>query len=274
MMGRRYIEVIRAKAIDAESAQAKRLELNQGDADLNNVVRVRGLPWEATTEATLAFFQEIGAVVEGGVHLVKRFGRPQGEALIEFENEYEAGKALAKNKSTFPGGRWLEIMSAAKGELYVYLQQQKPSPSGAGAAAFTSPSAAEGAAASGVKWVDPLEKMGGCEEGGPRVVKIEGLPLTITKAEIVAHFYGSSVFLFNTVDHLQDAGVTKLFSTGKLYYFSDHHRTQSISLSRLNSFIYGGFCGRPLAGIGFRQLVSGARFLRQILGRCLHVSGR
>jgi len=203
MMGRRYIEVIRAKAVDAEGAQAKRIELNQGDADVTSVVRVRGLPWEATPEATLAFFQDIGAVVEGGVHLVMKFGRFQGEALIQFENEYEAGKALAKDKSTFPGGRWLEIMSAAKGELYVYLQQQQPLPNGAGAAAFASSSATDGGATSGVKWVDPLEKMGGCEEGGPRVVKIQGLPLTVTKAEIVAHFYGN-YFLFGSYCFIHD----------------------------------------------------------------------
>jgi RNA recognition motif-containing protein len=185
-LGKRYIEVLRANPAEAQAAVAKRLELNQSDADAATVVRVRGLPWQATTQGVVRFFEGSGAKV-AGVHLVVRQARPSGEALVEFESDADAAAALAKDRHTFEGGRWLEVMPAAKGELYVYQQQQQQPPPGPAAAA----SAVAGSAATGgVQWVDPLESMGGCGEGGPRVVKVKGVPVAATKPEIVAHFYG------------------------------------------------------------------------------------
>ena len=179
MLGKRYIEVLRAAAGAAEAAVAQRTAAGQTDADRATVCRVRGLPWQATREGVLAFFDGTAEVTH--VHFVLKQARPSGEALIEFASEADATAALTKDKAIFEGGRWLEIMAAAKGEVYAYQATQQPTAAAAPLAGLA-------------KWVDPLERLGGCGEGGPRVVAVKGLPVAATKPEIVAHFHGAQLF--------------------------------------------------------------------------------
>ncbi len=80
------------------------------DADEGGfVVRVRGLPWSATTDEILAFFDD-SSIKDGvdGIHMtMTREGRPSGEAYIEMEGADDVEKALKKDRQHM-GKRYVE----------------------------------------------------------------------------------------------------------------------------------------------------------------------
>ena len=70
-----------------------------GDGPPNSLIKLRGLPFNATAEQVLAFFQglELPKGV-GGVHLVLGAnGRPNGEAFVECGSEETAVPQLVEN---------------------------------------------------------------------------------------------------------------------------------------------------------------------------------
>ncbi|XP_076439927.1 heterogeneous nuclear ribonucleoprotein F-like [Babylonia areolata] len=82
------------------------------------VVRCRGLPWTATPEDVVKFFE--GCRInrgQDGVHLtLSRDGRPSGEAFVEFASEDDVQMALKKNKDHL-GSRYIEVFRSKKGEM-------------------------------------------------------------------------------------------------------------------------------------------------------------
>ena len=70
-----------------------------GDGEDGFVIRVRGLPWSATTEEIASFFGE--CEIKGGqegIHMtMTREGRPSGEAYIEMESDEDCEKAVKKD---------------------------------------------------------------------------------------------------------------------------------------------------------------------------------
>ena len=80
-----------------------------GSGEDGFVVRVRGLPWSATTEEIASFFGE--CEIKGGqegIHMtMTREGRPSGEAYIEMESDEDCEKAVKKDRQHM-GKRYVE----------------------------------------------------------------------------------------------------------------------------------------------------------------------
>ncbi|XP_061116783.1 uncharacterized protein LOC133140679 isoform X2 [Conger conger] len=87
-------------------------------------VRVKGLPWSCTPEDLLEFFSEC-QIHDGvnGIHLtVNRDGRPNGEAVIELEQEEDVFKALEKHRE-YIGSRYVHVYEVSSSEAEDILRQ-------------------------------------------------------------------------------------------------------------------------------------------------------
>ena len=84
--------------------------------DDNLVVKVRGLPWEATEEDVYKFFYGLD-VADGGIALcLRRGGAKNGYALINFEKKQHQQLAIARNNQ-YVGIRYIEVFPASGKEF-------------------------------------------------------------------------------------------------------------------------------------------------------------
>lgn len=88
------------------------------EQDTGWVVRLRGLPFAATAEDVLAFFNglEILRGTAGVVLTWGRDGRPLGEAYVEFPSEEVQEEALKRDKEKM-GPRYVEIFKSNKADM-------------------------------------------------------------------------------------------------------------------------------------------------------------
>ncbi|XP_076808815.1 epithelial splicing regulatory protein 1-like isoform X2 [Clavelina lepadiformis] len=131
-MGNRYIEVYRAtgddflKVATGTSCEAIHFLSKEGDA----IVRMRGLPFTATSNEIIEFFGSDIPVVhsEEGVLFVKHpDGRPTGDAFVLFASEKTALAALGKHKQTL-GKRYVEIFKSTAAEVQQVLSRHMTTP--------------------------------------------------------------------------------------------------------------------------------------------------
>ncbi|XP_021303003.1 heterogeneous nuclear ribonucleoprotein H3-like isoform X1 [Sorghum bicolor] len=136
-MGRRYIEVFRCKkqeyycAIASEVNQGgyfepeyrrspppprpKKPSEDKGSMEYTEVLRLRGLPYSATTEDIIKFFQEY-ELTEENVHIGYRSdGKATGEAFVEFPTAEVAKTAMCKDKMTM-WTRYVELFPSTPEE--------------------------------------------------------------------------------------------------------------------------------------------------------------
>ncbi|CAM9643316.1 unnamed protein product, partial [Heterosigma akashiwo] len=78
-------------------------------------VKVRGLPFEASYQDLVLFFQ--GLMLMDIVFTKRADGRETGEAYVLFTNHLDTALALQRDKGTM-GHRYLEIFQARRGEYY------------------------------------------------------------------------------------------------------------------------------------------------------------
>jgi RNA recognition motif-containing protein len=114
MMGRRYIEISPL----SQAAADQTLASQPGGSSTEFVVRLRGLPYSATSREILDLLND--CQVAGGDKGI-RFsfapdGRPSGEAFVELVSEEDVSKALGHNNEHM-GKRYVEIFRATKGQL-------------------------------------------------------------------------------------------------------------------------------------------------------------
>ena len=76
-----------------------------------SVIKVRGLPWEATAMDLCKFFRDCDIVGgPNGIHFCTNDrGQPSGEAFIEMERPEDVEKALEKHKQNM-GRRSVELL--------------------------------------------------------------------------------------------------------------------------------------------------------------------
>lgn len=89
-----------------------------GDQDDGNIVKLRGLPWSATTDDIVKFFRGC-KILNGklGVHMTSsREGRPSGEAFVELEDAEDLELALQKDREHI-GNRYIEVFKVNKAEM-------------------------------------------------------------------------------------------------------------------------------------------------------------
>ena len=90
-----------------------------GNEDEGHVIKIRGLPWSATVEEILKFFDDCNILHgKAGIHMtLSREGRPSGEAFIEMCEEEDVEKACKRDRDHM-GNRYIE------GTLFFYYLLQ------------------------------------------------------------------------------------------------------------------------------------------------------
>ncbi|GJP47981.1 hypothetical protein CLOM_g7224 [Closterium sp. NIES-68] len=131
-MGRRYIEVFRAKKAEYYNAIANEVAQDGGSyqghggqggrggeggigpaARDSSIVKMRGLPFSATTKDILEFFGEY-PLADAAIHIITNsIGRLTGEAFVEFGSVEEARAALGKDRERM-GTRYIELYLSSR----------------------------------------------------------------------------------------------------------------------------------------------------------------
>ena len=84
----------------------------------DNVVRIRGLPYDATKEDVAKFFGDDFGIVEDGILLPLAIdGRASGQAYVQFTNEKDAQRALKKNRE-YMGHRYVEVFESSMEDAF------------------------------------------------------------------------------------------------------------------------------------------------------------
>lgn len=133
-IGRRYIEVFLAKKTDyykailtamtegmvtrpgIASPQLGTATAAREPADDSTVLRLRGLPFNATAEEVVAFFEDVADISTENVHLVTEGGKPMGIAYVEFTSASDAAHAAGKDRQMM-GSRYVEIFPSSPHEM-------------------------------------------------------------------------------------------------------------------------------------------------------------
>lgn len=120
-MGRRYLEVFEARYSEMEWMLQKNVnqdgsqQFSNFDPTTDDIVRMRGLPFEAGPPEICRFFEGL-EVSENGILICKDFNkRPSGEAYVQFSSGVEAEKAIEKNNANM-GHRYIEVFQSTMSE--------------------------------------------------------------------------------------------------------------------------------------------------------------
>ncbi|XP_015787646.1 heterogeneous nuclear ribonucleoprotein F isoform X2 [Tetranychus urticae] len=129
----------------------------------DKILRLRGLPWQATREDVVSFFSDcrIKKGVNGVYMTLSALGRPSGEAYVEMESEEDVSKGLEKHKKNM-GSRYIEVFTSTRKEMDWSLRKNGPTKTD----------------------IDPAL------DG---YVRLRGLPFDCTKADIHEFFRGLSI---------------------------------------------------------------------------------
>lgn len=87
-----------------------------GDPDAAGYVRLRGIPFSATREDILHFFDGLGPLPEGVVIGTTREGRLSGEAFVQFPSVAIAKEAIEQRNRATMGDRYIELFPSTAGE--------------------------------------------------------------------------------------------------------------------------------------------------------------
>ncbi|XP_018574155.1 heterogeneous nuclear ribonucleoprotein H isoform X1 [Anoplophora glabripennis] len=131
-----------------------------GDSEEGNIVKLRGLPWSATTDDIQKFFRDC-KILGGkfGVHMTSsREGRPSGEAFVEFEDAEDVEIAIQKDREHI-GNRYIEVFKVNRAEMEWVIKRSGPT-------------------------------YGSNEDG---CVRLRGLPFGCSKEEIAQFFTGLEI---------------------------------------------------------------------------------
>jgi len=117
-IGRRYVEIFASTAAEKAAACERNRATMRDDAGYRGVLRMRGLPFTATVEDILQFFNSPPTLQLNNIHLMRKSdGRSSGDAYAVFDSEEAAVEALQFDKQKL-GTRWVDLFQSNKGELY------------------------------------------------------------------------------------------------------------------------------------------------------------
>lgn len=129
-IGRRYVEVFRSKKEEYYKAIANEVFDSRGGsvprarstderkdlAEHTGVLWLRGLPFSASKEDIIEFFNDF-ELLQKSIHITATFeGRPTGEAYVEFASADDSKAAMAKDRMTI-GNRYIELFPSSPEEL-------------------------------------------------------------------------------------------------------------------------------------------------------------
>ena len=179
-----------------------------GDVRYQGVLRLRGLPYTATSADVEEFFRGYDIVGESTVFTTTSDGRPTGEAYVEFMSEEQAMSAMSRHGERI-GSRYIELFRGTRADL---VNSQKAHGAGTSHSRKASDerAAAGGATSQGGSGisgagVDANDKSNGRSSGGVEgnigsanrdgsaVLRLRGLPYTATEDEIRSFFEGFEI---------------------------------------------------------------------------------
>ncbi|CAH1137536.1 unnamed protein product [Phyllotreta striolata] len=98
-----------------------------GDTEGGYIAKLRGLPWSATPEDVMNFFNKCHILGgKSGIHMTfSREGRPSGEAFVEFECTRDLEIALEKDRDHM-GNRYIEVFKVNKAEMEWVVKRSGP----------------------------------------------------------------------------------------------------------------------------------------------------
>ncbi|XP_026321151.1 RNA-binding protein fusilli [Hyposmocoma kahamanoa] len=150
-IGPRYIEVYRASGEDflsvAGGATCEAAAFLSRGAQV--IVRMRGLPYDATAQQVLEFFstgEDPVQVLDGaeGVLFVRRAdGRATGDAFVLFAKEDDAPKALSRHRNLI-GARYIELFRSTTAEVQQVLNRSLETRTSAASTPSTATAPSEG----------------------------------------------------------------------------------------------------------------------------------
>lgn len=150
-IGPRYIEVYRASGEDflsvAGGATCEAAAFLTRGAQV--IVRMRGLPYDATPQQVLEFFStgdDPVQVLDGadGVLFVRRSdGRATGDAFVLFAKEDDAPKALSRHRKLI-GSRYIELFRSTTAEVQQVLNRSLETRSSTASTPTAAPAPSEG----------------------------------------------------------------------------------------------------------------------------------
>eukprot|EP00210_Caulerpa_lentillifera_P006992 g6687.t1 len=148
-MGRRYIEIFRAKKLDYYRAIVAEMtegpvphgvidsrpsqpqfsmndishQMRKSRELRSNILRLRGIPFKVTSERIKRWFNENIEMriplTSDNVHIVADYGRPSGTAFVEFSAQDDAQKAMSRDRQMM-GTRYIEIFESSAEERARY----------------------------------------------------------------------------------------------------------------------------------------------------------
>eukprot|EP00965_Chrysotila_dentata_P211580 6186543-Pleurochrysis_carterae.AAC.2 len=117
-VGKRYVEVFSSTPAEKHAACERNRATMKEDAGYRGVLRMRGLPYTATVDDVVQFFNYPAELSPANVHLLQRAdGRASGDAYVIFDTEEAAKQALGLDKQKL-GSRWVDLFQSSKGEFY------------------------------------------------------------------------------------------------------------------------------------------------------------
>jgi heterogeneous nuclear ribonucleoprotein F/H len=200
------------------------------------VVRLRGLPWDATDAQVIEFFT--GLRVVNVVWTFTHRNRPSGEAFVTFATVGEAVKGLAMHKQML-GKRYIEVFAstAAQAEAAQLQGSRKDSsgnsPRGTPPVATPSPAVGGGTSSAGPRREKESERgnsnnsNGNGTGGGETFVMMFGLPYTVTVYEIEEFFEGYNL-VPGSVEIDTDAS-GRAIGTGQVNFYKAKDATRAVA---------------------------------------------
>eukprot|EP01083_Nonionella_stella_P204331 744971_1 len=76
---------------------------------------MRGIPWESSKDDVTCFFSGLN-IVENGIVMIERLGRPCGEAFVEFMMGSDRDQALKRDRQNI-GKRYIEVYRSTTTEV-------------------------------------------------------------------------------------------------------------------------------------------------------------
>jgi heterogeneous nuclear ribonucleoprotein F/H len=122
-MGSRYIEVFKAEGSafdrminnpDSYPVAGSKKSLEQANfVPSDNMIRLRGLPYEAGDEEVRLFFEGLEIPSDGILFCDNLRGRRKGQAYVSFNSAEDVDKAM-QNNNKHMGSRYIEIFPSSK----------------------------------------------------------------------------------------------------------------------------------------------------------------
>ncbi|ETO01611.1 hypothetical protein RFI_35831, partial [Reticulomyxa filosa] len=121
-IGNRYIEVFKATGDDIDIVAGRISKTTFRSPKTQFVIRMRGLPYEATEPDVQTFFDPLKLGIKKKKNeVVYDLGRPSGEGFVEFATQEDMLNGMRKDKREM-GRRYIELFQSGSDELLKMLE--------------------------------------------------------------------------------------------------------------------------------------------------------